>query len=203
LLADAGWREQEQLEKQQREHNAPAMSPTEFGWPASARVVVLDVSRIQDVAVHDELISVLRHCGEIRPYPRQALFGGPDDIRVGRCSLPADAERTADGICLAGQAEQDSGGAAQQSWADRGSKELNGCYRKRSVLARGYLVLRIPISPKVWFVKHRTDSPAQGMAVAIVGSRHGTHCSSRCWRGLGFLGLSIAQLEQRLKLFLI
>jgi hypothetical protein len=75
LLAESDRHGREQAEQQAREQAALIISPVEFGWPASARIIVLDLSRITESSAQSQIASTIRIYGDVQPHPTKPLLG--------------------------------------------------------------------------------------------------------------------------------
>lgn len=73
LLVSKEWIIREQQEQQAREQNALAASPTEFGWPANAPIIVLDLSRVHDLYMQNQIVDALRMCSKCGPISRHPV----------------------------------------------------------------------------------------------------------------------------------
>jgi len=85
---DQGLREER--EREMREQSQIDISPMEFGWSPSVRVVVLDLSRVGDIPTKDEILAAVRvcvGCDEIRAHPTKTVVG----IRIS--SQPSEVQR--------------------------------------------------------------------------------------------------------------
>ena len=70
--------QRERIEQAAREQAALVVSPAEFGWPVSVRLVVVDLSRVKEGGAQDKIIAAVRTCAgcdEIRAHPTKMLLG--------------------------------------------------------------------------------------------------------------------------------
>jgi len=83
-LAESAQIQREQIQQAARAHTedagprAESIGPVQFGWPASVRAVVLDLSRVVDADLRVKLLGSLRGCSgcdEIRIDQRRSLVG--------------------------------------------------------------------------------------------------------------------------------
>jgi hypothetical protein len=79
------------------EHAAFYVNPTEFGWPAAARIVILDLSRVVDTAQQNQVAAVARSLGQMQVHPNKPLIGvlttaSAADIQYALSRSPAHLE---------------------------------------------------------------------------------------------------------------
>src|ERR1700728_1701892 len=83
--------QRERIEQAARAEAESVISPAEFGWLPSVRIVVLDLSHINNIDLQRNILTIVRTCDgceEIRTHPAKALVG----IRIS--SQPAEIQRS-------------------------------------------------------------------------------------------------------------
>jgi hypothetical protein len=89
-MAQSAQVQRERIEQAARAEAESIISPAEFGWPPSARIVILDLSHINNVELQRNILAIVRTCDgceEIRTHPTKACAG----VRIS--SQPAEIQR--------------------------------------------------------------------------------------------------------------